>query len=177
MRVSLFFINFFPPVTKNISILLMGHSIVTGPSSVHRGGQEMHARLDGAAAAFGAASTFLCDRRLPVKDRIRMFSVHVVSKLLVGVAFWNLNSRHVATLGLCYRACAGYIWKEGLTNHDCRSSKRPSSRITTTDVHREAHPVTPERPTHVASFFPHGYAARDQQGDQKLALRLASSRT
>jgi len=88
--------------------------------------REIEARIDAAAAAFGAARTFLCDRRLPLKERVRMFSVHVVSTLLVGVATWNLNTRHVHKLGVFYRTCVrrllgvsrAHVWKEGVTSYE-----------------------------------------------------------
>ena len=88
--------------------------------------REIEARLDAAAAAFGASRTFLCDRRLPLKERVKMYSVHVVSTMLVGVAFWNVTARHIHKLGVFHRTCvrrllgvsSAHVWKEGITNHD-----------------------------------------------------------
>jgi hypothetical protein len=85
---------------------------------------EVQARISAAANAFGASKKFLCDRRLALKDRIRMFSVHVVGVLTVGAAHLALTSHLLHLLGVFYRSSLRrilgishvFVWKEGMTN-------------------------------------------------------------
>lgn len=85
---------------------------------------EIKARILAASAAFGSAKNFLCDRRLSLKERVRMFAVHVISILCFGCAHWALSEALKRALLSFFYSCLrrilavsrAHVWKEGVTN-------------------------------------------------------------